>query len=86
MRRIKLVLAVVAAMAMMLVASVAPAMANDNNDFHFNRFNDNHFNDFRFHDFNDDGFVFFSPFFGFDNNCPFAGDFEGPVNEFDCFD
>ena len=69
-------------MAMMLVASVAPAMANDG---HHDNDNDFHFNDFRFHDFDDD-FLFFSPFFfGFDNDCPFAGDTEGIVNELDCF-
>ena len=57
-------------------------------------------NNFRINDFNDDDFFFGSPFFvspffvspfffdgfGFVSNCPFAGDFEGPVNEFDCFD
>lgn len=90
MRRIKTILALAAVMAMMLVASVAPALANDrhdDNDFRFHRFDDR--NDFRFDDFNDDGFFFFSPFFfdgfGFDSSCPFAGDFEGPVNQFDCF-
>jgi hypothetical protein len=76
-------------MALMLVASVAPAMANDrndNNDFHFNRFNDFRLNDFRFHDFNDDDFFFVSPFFfdgigGF-NDCGF--DWDGPVTPLDC--
>jgi hypothetical protein len=86
MRRIKLVLAVVAAMAMMLVASVAPAMANDNNDF---RFNDNHFNDFRFHDFNDDNdFIFFDGF-RFDHDLLFDDcgfDWDGPVTPLDCND
>ena len=89
MRRIKLVLEVVAAMAMMLVASVAPAMANDNNDFHFNRFNDNHFNDFRFHDFNDDNdFIFFDGF-RFDHDLLFDDcgfDWDGPVTPLDCND
>jgi hypothetical protein len=84
MRRIKIIFAVLVAMATMLVASVAPALANDRHD--DNDFRFHHFNDFRFHDFDED-FLFFSPFFfGFDNDCPFAGDFEGPVNQFDCFD
>ena len=30
--------------------------------------------------------VFFVNEFGFDNSCPFANDFEGPVNVLDCFD
>ena len=55
---------------------------SDNNQRH-NNFN----SPFRFnHGFND-GF-FFSPFttFGFANSfCPFFGDFDGPVNQFDCF-
>ena len=49
-------------------------------------------NNFRVNDFNDDeDFFFVSPFFvspfffdGFDHSCPFWGDFEGPVNQFDC--
>ena len=49
-------------------------------------------NNFRVNDFNDDDDFFFgspffvSPFFfdGFDHSCPFWGDFEGPVNQFDC--
>lgn len=38
-----------------------------------------------------DEFFFFDPFlffddFGFVGGCPFIGDFEGPVDQFDCFD
>jgi hypothetical protein len=45
-------------------------------------------NDFRDHNFDfNSGFFFGNPFvFGFDNSCPFAGDFEGIVNQSDCFD
>jgi hypothetical protein len=66
---------------------------NNHNDFdHNNDFlvfnNDDDFDDFDHfnNDINDD--FFFSPFttFGFANSCPFWGDFEGPVNQFDCFD
>jgi hypothetical protein len=76
-------------MAMLFVAFAAPAMAkgngHNNND---NDFRINHFNDFRINKVND-GFFFGEPFFlvndfGFEN-CPFAGDTEGIVNEFDCF-
>lgn len=103
MRRAKTILAVAAAMALMLVASVAPVMAatNDNDrrldrqDIRLDRQlldqNDNNFCDFN-NCFDNDGFVFFNPFFFgdgfvfFDDSCPFAGDTEGIVNEFDCFD
>ena len=83
MRRIKIIFAVLVAMATMLVASVAPPWHTTGTT---TTISTHHFNDFRFHDFDED-FLFFSPFFfGFDNDCPFAGDFEGPVNQFDCFD
>jgi hypothetical protein len=60
-------------------------LLNDRDDFEFN-----HFNRFEFND-NSDFFTFGVPFFfvndfGFENSCPFAGDTEGIVNEFDCFD
>lgn len=55
------------------------------NDFRF--VNDNLFDDIDFDDLNDEFFVL-SPFFfnGFDDSCPFAGDFEGAVTVADCFD
>ena len=81
MRKMLLLAAFVALLALSLATS--PAFAHDHffNDNHF--FNDSHDN-FR-HDFFFDQPFFFNDF-GFDNDCPFAGDFEGPVNEFDCFD
>ena len=67
-----------------LLAVMGPVATAD--DFH-NRHVDRHdFNDNN----NDDEFFFpFVPFFAFDNelaDCPFAGDFEGVVNQNDCFD
>jgi hypothetical protein len=100
MRRIKVILAVALALAMMVTISVAPALAHNNdNDFRCcdNNVRFNHdfddFDDFDCCDFDDfddccdfehDNFFFNS--FGFLDDCPFAGDFEGPVNQFDCFD
>ena len=63
MKRIKLILAVVAVMAALVATSAAPAMAD------VVRFNDNHV---RFHDFNaGNGFIFFfssSNFGGLDDD------------------
>lgn len=100
MRRIQVVLAVAAAMAVMVTASVAPAMAaTNNNDTHLDRqdirldqqllnqndnfgFN-NGFDDFGFNNgFDDFGF---NNGFSFDSSCPFWGDTEGIVNQWDCF-
>jgi hypothetical protein len=95
MKRIKVVLAL-ASMVVLLVAFAAPAMAKDNTH---NAGNDRHLDqrDIRLdrqllNDNNDLGFVNFeepflsgAPFFvNFENSCPFAGDTEGIVNEFDC--
>ncbi len=88
MRRAKMILAVGAAMAVMMTASVAPAMAdnnNNNNDRQLDR------QDIRLDRAllnQNDGF-FFTPFFGeddsfFNNSCPFWGDTEGIVNQWDC--
>ena len=82
MRKMILLAAFVALLALSLATT--PAFAHNDhffNDNHF--FNDSHDN-FR-HDFFFDQPFFFNDF-GFDNGCPSAGDFEGPVNEFDCFD
>ena len=98
MRRIKLVLAAATLMVAMFTAVAGPAMADDftrcrdlRGD--FVRCNgdlfeevDNDFNGFD-NDFFFSPFVFNPFFFGFGfNNCPFAGDHSGIVNEFDCFD
>jgi hypothetical protein len=100
MRRIKLVLAAAALMLAAFAAVSGPVMADDLNcrDARGNLIRcdgqlfepiDNNFrfdNDFRDHNFDfNPGFFFGNPFlFGFDNSCPFAGDFEGIVNQFDC--
>lgn len=86
MRRIKVLLVVTAAMVMMLAAVAGPALAADNNDRHLDR------QDIRFdrqlvnNDFLGFGVPLFFNGFGFENSCPFAGDTEGVVNEFDCFE
>ena len=70
MRRIKMVLAVAAAMAVMVTAGVAPAMPNNktnNNDRHVGRVDVRL--DKQLLNNNNDGFEF-SPFF-FDHSCPF---------------
>ena len=103
MKRIKMVLAVAAAMAVMVTAGVAPAMAdnNNNNDRHLDRvdirldkqlLNQNNNEDFGFENgfffsplFFNDG-LFFDNGFGFNSSCPFWGDTEGIVNQWDCFD
>ena len=88
MRRIKMVLAVAAAMAMMLVAFVAPAMAgtndkNDNDRNDFVRSSDSDWNDHN--DWNDFGFdndgLFFSPFAtNFVTNEDLADELCSPLN------
>jgi hypothetical protein len=131
MKRITLILGVVAVMVAMLVALAAPAMANGNNGNgnhantakndgnhnngdHNNGINridnridnqldrlDNHIdnlfdNNNRFDD-NDVSFTSFSPFvetpflvtnddLDFNSSCPFWGDTEGVVNQWDCLD
>lgn len=55
----------------------------NNDDVEFVLFNDEFDNDFFF---NEDDFFFDDDEFFFVSDCPFAGDFSGPVNEFDCFD
>lgn len=134
MKRITLILGVVAVMVAMLVALAAPAMAKDNgggnngngnhantaknhgnhnNGDHNNGINridnrldnqldrlDNHIDNlFDNNRFDDDDIFFtdFSPFvgtpflvtnndFGFNSSCPFWGDTEGVVNQWDCLD
>ena len=94
MKRIKVVLAV-ASMVVLLVAFAAPAMAtgnaNNNNDRQLDQrdirldrqlLNEN--NDFGFASFEEPFFFGVPSFFDFENSCPFAGDTEGIVNEFDC--
>jgi hypothetical protein len=81
MRRMKVLLAVVAAMTMLMVMSV-PAMADDFGRNCFPFCNDHH-NDFDHHDFDDDGF-FINDFDNFDNNvevddCDLLG-FDGDGN------
>ena len=84
MRRIKLVVGLGVVMAAMLALSAGPAMADD-----FDLDNVNFLGDdvvLLDEDVFDDDLS--SPFFfdGFVSDCPFAGDFEGIVNQFDCFD
>ena len=96
MRRIKLVLAALAVMVAAFVAVSGPAMADD-----FTRCRDLNgpfvrCNGDLFERANRDDDIFFvqpifvSPFVDdglfFNNSCPFWGDFEGPVNQWDCFD
>jgi hypothetical protein len=95
MKRIKVVLAV-ASMVVLLVAFAAPAMAkgntnNNGNDRQLDQrdvrldrqlLNDN--NDLGFVSFEEPFFFGVPSFFDFENSCPFAGDTEGIVNEFDC--
>ena len=84
--------------ATLLIMVAGPAMAHDNDRDCINRDGDRfcevngdrHFDNGDFRDFDVEDFGFFPFFFfdnfGFVNDCPFAGDFEGPVNQFDCFD
>lgn len=62
----------------MLLASAAPALAHSPKPHK---------------DYEVDVFVYYVPFYGYgyynhyaDYDCPFWGDFDGPVNHFDCFD
>ena len=54
------------------------------NNLGFNDEFNNNCCDFQHDNFGFDSFGFDS--FGFLSDCPFAGDFEGSVNQFDCFD
>ncbi len=96
MKRIKMVLAV-ASVAVLLVAFAAPAMAqgnmnNGSNDRHLDQRDVqldqrllNNDDDSDFVSFEDPFFFGVPSFFVLDDFCPFAGDTEGIVNEFDCF-
>jgi hypothetical protein len=93
MRRIRLVVGMGVVMAALLALSAGPAMADD---FDFEDLDDVNVlgNDvvlldedvFVDEDVFDDDLVSPFVFDAFVSDCPFAGDFEGIVNQFDCFD
>ena len=84
MRRIRLVVVLGVVMAAMLALSAGPAMADDLDLGDVNLLGDDLvlLDEDVFDDDLDSSFFFG----GFVRDCPFAGDFEGIVNQFDCFD
>ena len=84
MRRIRLVVVLGVVMAAMLALSAGPAMADDLDLGDVNLLGDDVvlLDEDVFDDDLDSSFFFG----GFVSDCPFAGDFEGIVNQFDCFD